>query len=65
LDNKDKDEMSEKLAMISSKYYVSNEKVSELQKTLSIARNVSAKKFFFINYKKLYYFVSLPHNFIY
>jgi len=39
LDNKDKDEMSEKLAMISSKYYVSNEKVSELQKTLSIARN--------------------------
>jgi len=39
LDDKDKDDMSKKLAMISSKYYVSNEKIHELQKTLAVARN--------------------------
>jgi len=32
-------DMGAKLAMISSKYYVSNEKVNELQKILAVARN--------------------------
>jgi len=35
----DPNDMAAKLAMISSKYYVSNEKINELQKTLTIARN--------------------------
>jgi len=33
-------DMGAKLATISSKYYVSNEKVNELQKILAVARNV-------------------------
>lgn len=39
LDNNDENDMRLKLAKITSKYYVSNEKVAELQKTLNIAKN--------------------------
>jgi len=39
LEKNDLNDVGIKLASISSKYYVSNEKINELQKTLAIARN--------------------------
>jgi len=39
LDKNDLNDVGLKLARISSKYYVSNEKINELQKTLAVARN--------------------------
>ena len=46
--------MGVKLAKISSKYYVSNEKINELQRTLAVARNVRINPLNLFIYPSIY-----------